>query len=329
MVDEKTLVIVLGETREHELTFENFKVNVLDVLKADLCVCIGIGDDYDIRNPYYEQACYRFTYPEPKDYGDAFESAAAYILKGKEKTETFNGEILDRRSWREFLKIKDQWMGGVRDKMDEQPGSGAILLFYRWYLLKNLEECNLLSRYDYFVITRSDFVYTLPHPPMDLFEKEYMWFPNAQNYGGITDRHAILPRRFVVSYLDMLPKMMLTSNEYYTKMTVKTGWNLEQFIKFHLEQHQLLPFVRRFPYIMYTVRSYNGKTRWSDGKWSEELGCFIKYPGEHWRGETIQKEYKASNLSIREFYKVAFRNILTEEHWPIAFSDQCPRQSRS
>ena len=112
-------------------------------------------------------------------------------------------------------------------------------------------------------------------------------------------------------------------------MTVKTGWNLEQFIKFHLEQHQLLPFVRRFPYIMYTVRSYNGKTRWSDGKWSEELGCFIKYPGEHWRGETIQKEYKASNLSIREFYKVAFRNILTEEHWPIAFSDQCPRQSRS
>ena len=32
----KTLVIILSETRAHELTFDNFKKNVIDELNADL-----------------------------------------------------------------------------------------------------------------------------------------------------------------------------------------------------------------------------------------------------------------------------------------------------
>ena len=50
----RTLVIILSETRAHELTFDNFKQNVLDVLNADLCVCIGIKDNYDYENRYYK-----------------------------------------------------------------------------------------------------------------------------------------------------------------------------------------------------------------------------------------------------------------------------------
>ena len=34
----KTLVIILGETRAHKLTFSNFKENVIDRLQADLCL---------------------------------------------------------------------------------------------------------------------------------------------------------------------------------------------------------------------------------------------------------------------------------------------------
>ena len=43
----KNLVIILGETRSHELTFNSFKKNVIDELNADLCVCIGVKDNYD------------------------------------------------------------------------------------------------------------------------------------------------------------------------------------------------------------------------------------------------------------------------------------------
>jgi hypothetical protein len=49
----KTLVIILSETRAYNLTFQNFKKNVIDELNADLCLCIGIKSDYNYDNPFY------------------------------------------------------------------------------------------------------------------------------------------------------------------------------------------------------------------------------------------------------------------------------------
>ncbi len=83
----KTLVIILSETRAHELTFDNFKKNVLDELNADLCVCIGSKSDYDYSNPFYKLAKYRFTYDEPDDFGDAFEYAYNIISSNRPKYE--------------------------------------------------------------------------------------------------------------------------------------------------------------------------------------------------------------------------------------------------
>ena len=76
---DKTLVIVLSETRASELTFENFKKNVIDELNADLCVCIGITSNYDFNNSFYKLAKYKFIYNEPDDFGDAFDYASNII----------------------------------------------------------------------------------------------------------------------------------------------------------------------------------------------------------------------------------------------------------
>ena len=83
----KTLVIILGETRAYELTFENFKKNIIDELDADLCLCIGVKDDYDYDNPFYNLAKYNFLYDEPEDFGDAFEYAYNILSKGRSKYE--------------------------------------------------------------------------------------------------------------------------------------------------------------------------------------------------------------------------------------------------
>ena len=37
---EKTLVVILAETRAHELTYKNIKENLIDIVEADLAVCI-------------------------------------------------------------------------------------------------------------------------------------------------------------------------------------------------------------------------------------------------------------------------------------------------
>ena len=72
----KTLVIVLSQTRAHELTFANFKQNVIDELNADLCLCIGVKSDYDYDNPYYKLAKYHFLYNEEDD--PTFSKSVAY-----------------------------------------------------------------------------------------------------------------------------------------------------------------------------------------------------------------------------------------------------------
>lgn len=84
--------------------------------------------------------------------------------------------------WREFLKIRGQILGGVKDSEHQHPGAAGILIFFRWFLLKKLTETDLISEYDRFVITRSDYVFQLPHPKLELLKDKYIWNPNGEHY---------------------------------------------------------------------------------------------------------------------------------------------------
>jgi len=412
----KTLVIILSETRAHELTFENFKKNVIDELNADLCVCIGVKPDYDYNNPYYNLAKYKFLYDEPYDFGDAFDYAYNILLKERpkyEKLENVNGlygkletpkqttenikfhessveniknissdinnlnlnsffkdpvevaavasafavavgdsvndenantdvdydeivvhtnEFPDERwrnqiysikhtennlmnqdhvitykkplHWREFLKIKDQFMGGVKDPVDEHSGSAGILIFFRWFLLKNLIENDLINKYDRFVITRSDFLYQLPHPKLELMSEDNIWIPNAEHYEGYTDRHVVLTKNNIEQYLNIFNNFVFRSNEFFMKMRYNYDWNLERLIKFNLQQNNVLHLVKEFPYVMYSVRNHNGTSRWSYGYYSHEHGYYIKYCGEYEKSTYYRNEFNNSGLTIDEFYKL-------------------------
>jgi len=370
----KTLVIVLSETRAHELTFDSFKKNVIDELNADLCLCIGVKPDYDYSNPFYQLAKYKFLYNEPLDYGEAFDYAYEHLCKNESKYEKleninalygkithpdqstnyinnygiydsgmnidnydddsivihsndFSDEIWKNRvygipehrgnmivqqnvttykkrvHWREFLKLRDQFLGGIKDPHNQHPGSAGILIFFRWFLLKNLIESNLINEYDRFVFTRSDYIYQLPHPKVEFMDKSTIWIPDSEHYYGYTDRHAILSQQNIVEYLNILNNMVLRSNEYICKMQYKCNWNLEQLIMFHLEQNNVLQYVKEFPYVMYSVRNVNGPSSWSIGEFSPVLGYYIKYQSEHERSTFYKNEFEKSGLTIDEFYK--------------------------
>ena len=371
----KTLVIILSETRAHELTFNNFKKNVIDELNADLCICIGVKTDYDYENPFYKLAKYKFLYDEPDDFGDAFEYAYNILSENKPKYEclkninvlygrinqprqstenisfygdtiniddlnddeiiihtndfpddlwknqiygiknTDNRDLISQENvntykkplyWREFLKIKDQFLGGIKDKDNEHPGSAGILIFFRWFLLKNLIDNDLINKYDRFVITRSDFIYQLPHPKVELMDENCIWIPDSQHYGGYTDRHAILSKTNVESYLNILNNFVLRSNDYFLKMKNKCdhnfNWNLEEVIKFHLEQNNVLHIVSELPYIMYTIRNINGSTRWQSGYFSDKHGYYIKYHAEYEKSSYYKNTFESSGMTIDDFY---------------------------
>ena len=320
----KTLVVILGETRASELTFDNIKKNVIDELNADLCLCIGVTKNYNYNNKFYKLSKYRFLYNEPDDYGTAFDFAYQEICK---KNKCFYPH------WRKFLDIKDQFLGGIKDELNghhkkaelfcdfgvkntmhisrEHPGSAGILIFFRWFLLQKILENNLLQLYDRFIITRSDYIWLLPHPKIELLLDFNIWIPNCEDYGGVTDRHVILSKTNIISYLNILEKFITKSNEYYDKLKIKNNWNLEKIIKFHLYQEESFHKVQFFPYVMYTVRPINGTTRWSFGTFSEKHQYYIKYNSEY----VISNNYKIkfdkykNNIFYKMYYLFFRKNI--------------------
>ena len=302
IVTKSTLVIVLAETRAAELTFDSFRTNVLETLQADLCLCIGVTDKYDKKNPFYQFAKYRFLFPEPADFGIAFDYAQKRILNASlpespqdhersddEKVQELRDQLAEKADltapWRAFLRIPDQWLGGVRDTSYQHPGSAGILIFFRWFLLDQLQQHHLLDQYDRFVITRSDYMWRLPHPSLDrvLQPAECIWIPDEEHYGGYTDRHVVLSRSNVIPYLDIFHEMIQNQTRMMSLMKTynETGsYNLESVIAMHLEAHGVRSLIRQFPYVMYAVRAVDGSTRWSQGRFDATLGMFIKYDSE-------------------------------------------------
>ena len=247
-----------------------------------------------------------------KDFPNNLWKNQIYSVKNSDNNFIIQENVITykkRLYWREFLKVKDHLLGGVKDKYNEHPGSAGILIFFRWFLLKNLIDNDLINEYDRFVITRSDFIYQLPHPKLEYLNKKNIWIPDCENYGGYTDRHVVLSKSNIESYLNILNNFVLFSNYYFMKMKNNfEEWNLERVIYFHLIQNNVLHLVKDFPYVMYAVRNINGSTRWSEGIFSNHLGYYIKYITEYEKSSFYKNEFEKSGLTIDDFYKTIIRS---------------------
>ena len=275
---ESVLVIVLAETRAHQHTFELFRKNMLHNLQADLCLCVADNEREDARNPFYRHAKHIWRYPEPEDWGDAFDQA--------QRQSGLTGD------WRLLLNIRDQWLGGVLGE-GQHPGSAGILLFFRWFLNDRLQATGVITQYDRFIVTRSDFVHRIPHTPLELLDPDYIWIPFGEDYNGYTDRHIVASQQDILDVLSITNPILCEPEQLAAEMQPFAHWNLEQFIKFSFARQGLINRVKRYPYTMYAVRPLDGHTRWREGEFDERLGYFIKYPGEF-------KRYRIARLLIRE-----------------------------
>ena len=266
--ERRTLVLLFGETRAGELTWESFSVNVLDALEADLALYVRADEE---PNPFHERAAHLATYPEDGDW------AAEY------------DRISGGRDWRSLLELSPFVLGGIEDAEHPQIGTSAILLFYRRLLAEWLKRDGLVDRYDWFVLTRSDFLWPLPHPPVARLSDRHLYTLDGEQYGGITDRHMVLPRRYVLAFLEMVDEVFTNPRELreaalrFRAHQRAHFFNLEQTLALLLKQVGLWPRLRYLPYVPFAVRTEDTPTGWSLGRYAEDLGCFVKYPTERAR----------------------------------------------
>jgi len=196
--------------------------------------------------------------------------------------------------WSEFLKINGSFLGGIKNSENQQHGCGSKEIFLKWFLLQKLIENDLLNKYDRFIITRSDFIYQLPHPKMEYMNNNYIWFPNGEHYGGYTDKHVVLSKKHVENYLNILHNFITRSSEYFLKMKETNYWNLQKIIHLQLQQNNMLHNVKEFPYIMYSIKEcILGSVSDFD----------IIYQSEYEKSNYYKNEFEKSGLAIDDFYK--------------------------
>ncbi len=301
----KTLICILGQTRAQDITWDSFNKYLLKSLDADLALCIA--EKKNKNNHMYKNAKYIWKYKDSDDYTKYFEKAQDKLIKSK--------KILTKPNWKILLKVKDFWLARIKGSSRIRSGTGGLLIYNRWFLLQNIIKENLIKKYDRFVITRSDFIWNIHHPRMSNLNSNYIWIPNEEKYGGYTDRHAILSRKNLYDYLNLIEPILLEPKILYEKMKSKKNWNLEKYIKFYLDQKGYSKKIRFFPYIMYSVRNNKIKTVFKPGRYSYKHKYFIKYFKEYLSSIIIyyfvgNKNKNYSNFNQLNFLYKIFKNLL-------------------
>lgn len=285
----RCLIIILGHARASNLTWKSFKSNVFDELNADLALCVGESDNNNDSNPYWKHANYKWVSKEYKNYADGYDE--------------FQKKYDGTNNWRELLDFAPDhvapFLGGCYDEFHKPAASAGILVYYRALALEYVSNLKLDTKYDRFLITRSDFIWPHPHPKLEKLSSIYIWIAFGERYGGVTDRYALLNNKDVFTYLDILKPIVtdhITLKSKLLKFDKNRLINMESYIKFHLIDKGVYGKVRFTPYYMFSVRDKDSPGRWSKGTFNKKLDCYIKYPDEKTMSDIYSKLFSSYGL---------------------------------
>ena len=256
----KTLTIVLCQTREGNYTFSSLASKVLTSLESDLAFCGSAShnpDDLILKNSKY---CWNFS--EPADWSEAADSISS-----------------DSGNWRELVKLCKNFLGG--SGLHQSIGSGLIIMYWREILRRELNE-EILQSYDWFVITRSDFLWQIEHPNVDLLNPERIYLLDGEKYGGISDRHIVFHRKHADKVLSFAAPIFHDALNIKERLVEKSfsDINPEKYLAFIAEEYGISQYFTFLPYLGFAIRHPETSTRWASGFFDKSRNYYIKYPSE-------------------------------------------------
>lgn len=273
----RTLVVGIGSVRGGEATWNSMYKHLLDVNNADLALVVGESSNKTAS--MYKRAKYLYEFPEYNDWADAID-----LVNGTTWRKTIYPLVNvtpDPVSWSFFL-------GGA----GIIGGSGAIHFMARFWAQELIKREGLLQKYDRFIVTRTDHYYLCKHDLTKL-DNAYIWIPKHEDYFGICDRHVMANSSAIFDVLNVLPHLINHADEYNPEL--ERGQlkykDPESFLRLYWEKRGILPSIRRFDRVQFTVKNSDDKTRGSVGVGRvvnediESLGLTIKYTPEFYSTE--------------------------------------------
>ena len=259
-MDNKTLTVILCQTREGNYTFNSLQDKVLRPLASDLAFC-GSTDPGE-EDKIIANAKYVWNFPEPSNWADACDAVST-----------------NNSNWRDLCKFGKVFLGG--GGFQDSIGSGLIIMYWREILRQSLTK-EILSKYDWFIITRSDFNWVVEHPDVKLLDPKFLYFLDGEKYGGVSDRHIIFHTSLATKVLSIANGIFHESKELEVVLLESPikDLNPEKYIYITLGRMGMQQQIKFIPYLGYAIRHENTKTRWSSGSYSPRHGYYIKYPKE-------------------------------------------------
>jgi len=285
----KTLTIILGLTREANFTYPSLVTKVLTPLESDLAFCGSANGNEP--NPILENSRFVWNQPDPTDWSKTCDSIS-----------------LDYGSWREFGKAPSNLLTGTFPNQSAGPG---MIFAYRWETLSRLITNEILEEYEWFVITRSDFLWEIEHPNISLLQKDKIYQMDGEKHGGISDRHIIFHRdnsSKVFSFAHPIFSADVSIKHKFVKSFSgkKSHLNFEKYLLFMARETGLESQLTLIPYLGYLIRHEGTDTNWSSGVFDPDRNYYIKYPRE-------LAAVSANKLSLRsqEDWSLFFSNLRT------------------
>lgn len=280
----RTAVIILGNLRGGEKTWNSLYEHVLDLNSADMILFhVGLVPPQNRSSSMFARSKFFSQVPYFDDWADAIDIMAH-----------------GNQSWRErvmkILPVNDSIvLGGAMGIR----GSGALIMTARWFLSQYIRDYRLTELYDRFVVTRADHFYNCGHDLSTLSDTK-VWIPTGQDWHGVCDRHVVCSASHILDVLNVIPPLIENPESYALtgpRMKFHKLTNTESFLKHRWEQMGIMPRVGRFMRVMF-VSAVDGDASGSFIKPLEGYipeGVIVKYPGEYSSSKTNCLNYMLDN----------------------------------
>ena len=264
----------------------------------------------------------------PKNSDDIIINSSRYIW-GHEEPSDWARVVDDWRdnkgAWRQVNKLSMNNHLFALGAKDGLVGSGIIVTYWRDYLSTCLAE-DIISMYDWFVFSRSDFYWSNPHPSVSLLSSNHIYIQDSEYHGGVPDRHFIVPKKLVRQFIKLSSPVFCDPLDLINRVQSSDSStdNIEAYLKFRLQELGLLQTVLALPQMGFLVRSPSEDSRHSLGELHRSLGLFIKYIAE-FRAASYTSDLIFSSSDWRFFVSPITNTIVPR--FPLAGSLPLPFHS--
>lgn len=259
---KKTLTIILCQTREGNFTHDSLVSNVLIPLDSDLAFCGST--EHKSGDAILQNSKYIWNFSEPSDWLEACDLISE-----------------DEGNYRELIKLNSMFLGG--SGLYGSVGSGLIIMYWREILRHHITE-SIIEKYEWFVLTRSDFLWEIEHPKIEMLNKDTIYLLDGEKYSGISDRHIIFSRDFAKKCFEfakpIFHEALKVKEELIEQQLVDNHLNPERYLLFIVNKFGLSQNICFLPYLGFTIRHEKTETRWASGVFDLERNYYIKYPEE-------------------------------------------------